>query len=192
MRRALLALVLLVAGCTPLAVAEVPTLAAPASSSTTSTSAAPAPAPPPPPADPCWDFHALEAGKGTPERQAWHNSLRVDGQAPDYVRYWVACQVEGDGGPTWNRAWAGSPLSRDRRWSTKEYECIRGLLDGEHGGKAWDTDHRNGEGINLPQAKPVSKLAGLDVRGQVRWMVDYVNGRYGSPFRTPHPCRAGY
>lgn len=142
--------------------------------------------------DPCYDFHDLERGQGAPDRQAWHNSLRTDGGEPDYLRYWVACQVEGDGGPTWNPAYSHSVARADRRWSTDEYECARGLLYGEHGGLPWNTDHHNGEGVNIPQAKPVSKVSWLDQRGQLRWFVDYVNGVDGGPFHTPHPCHAGY
>lgn len=189
MRRALLLLTIaLVGACAPAVAQVAPASFAPASTSTSSTTTTTtAPAPPP---DPCHDFHALHAGRGAPERQHWFNHLRTDGAEPDYVRYYVACQPEGDGGRFWHPDYGTT--RDDRRWSTAEYHCIRGLLDGEHGGQAWDTWHRHQPGVNLPQAMPYSKIAGLTVRETVAWMVDYVNGRYGGPFRTPRPCRAGY
>lgn len=132
--------------------------------------------------DPCWDYDALVAGRGDPVRQDWYNHLRTDGGEPDYVRYYMACKP-------------------GVRYDTRQYECARGLLSGEHGGQAWDTNHPPpDDGINGPQAKPKSKTAAAgpdwpwNARTQFVWMLrDYMPATYHANFfTTPRPCRAGY
>lgn len=125
--------------------------------------------------DPCFDYDALEAGTAAPERQDLFNHLLP----ADYMRWRGACRYGMDGA---------------------EWSCLRDKIQHESGWYEQRIGPRGPAGVTygIPQAYPGEKMAdhGADWRTngrvQVRWLLDYIENRYGSEWNTPRPCRAGY
>ena len=71
-------------------------------------------------------------------------------------------------------------------WSAGQWSCLDALWQHESGWSATATNYSSGA-YGIPQSLPASKLAaaGSDWRTdpltQVRWGVDYIAERYGSP-----------
>lgn len=86
-----------------------------------------------------------------------------------------------------NRATASSPRGYARSaLSAGQFSCLNALAIRESGWNVYATNPSSGA-YGIPQALPGSKMAsaGSDWRTngvtQVKWMISYVNARYGSP-----------
>lgn len=125
--------------------------------------------------DPCFDYDKLEEGHAAPDRQDRFNHLLP----ADYMRWRGACRYGMDGA---------------------EWSCLRDKIQHESGWYEQRIGPRGPAGVTygIPQAYPGDKMAdhGADWRTngrvQVRWLLDYIEQRYGSEWNTPRPCRAGY
>lgn len=125
--------------------------------------------------DACHDYWNLEAGKAEPVRQHRFNYLTP----AEYARWRGACMYGMDGA---------------------EYQCLYSKINEESG---WYelADGPNGPAGNtwgIPQAYPGEKMRSFgddwrtNGRVQVRWMLQYIEDRYGSLWNDSDPCSAGY
>lgn len=133
--------------------------------------------------NPCFDYDALEAGTADPVRQDHFNHLLP----ADYLRWRGACAHDANGRLLYNMDGA-------------EWDCLRRKINAESGWYEQRVGPRGPAGVTygIPQAYPGEKMAShgpdwrTNGRVQVRWLLDYIEGRYGSEWNTPRPCRAGY
>jgi hypothetical protein len=71
-------------------------------------------------------------------------------------------------------------------WSSSEFSCLDALWEHESGWNVYAENPSSGA-YGIPQAVPGSRMAsaGPDWRSsavtQIRWGLDYISGRYGSP-----------
>ena len=116
---------------------------------------------PAPPPEHCADYPNMETGAGHPTNQDWFNHLDAAG----YARVRMACVY---------------------LWDGAQYEALDRIVMAE---SRWNHFAYNptSSAYGVPQACPGSKMstAGADwrtnPRTQVRWMLQYVRDRYGTP-----------
>lgn len=127
--------------------------------------------------------HKLKCAAGAGHRKAMKSRWRSLKRA--YFQHRSRMRSLRCGDPECNRRLAAA-IARGQGYGSGEIECLHALGDHE---SDWDEEATNessgAEGI--PQALPGSKLgeaigSGWRVAaGQIRWMLDYVRERYGSP-----------
>jgi resuscitation-promoting factor RpfB len=79
----------------------------------------------------------------------------------------------------------GRQLAADHGWAAAQFTCLDSLWTNESG---WQMHAQNSSGAyGIPQALPGTRMstAGSDWRNsastQIRWGLDYIDARYGSP-----------
>jgi hypothetical protein len=127
--------------------------------------------------------HKLKCAAGPGHRKAMKRRWRKAKRS--YLRHAARIRAQRCGEPECNRRLAEA-IAGERGYGPGEIECLHVLGDHE---SDWDETATNptsgAEGI--PQALPGSKLgdaigSGWRVAaGQIRWMLDYLRERYGSP-----------
>lgn len=117
----------------------------------------------------------------SPRAERWARAHRKKLLAARRLRLSVYC-----GSPGCNRRLAF--YLGARRWGAGGANCL--VWIGDHEGSGWRTTTWNTGGsgaYGIPQALPGAKMSshGRDwatsARTQIRWMMDYVDGRYGGP-----------
>lgn len=123
--------------------------------------------PPPPPPSHCEDYWNAEAGRAHPVNQHEFNYLDAAG----YARRKMAC---------------------DERylWGGEEFDALHRIVMAE---SKWNhfADNPTSSAYGIPQACPGSKMGDASAMGgadwrtnprtQVRWMLEYIKRRYGTP-----------
>ncbi len=66
------------------------------------------------------------------------------------------------------------------KWGEDHWESFDAIITRESG---WNPNARNASSgaCGLPQALPCAKMGGMEVDTQIRWVIRYIEGRYGSP-----------
>lgn len=86
----------------------------------------------------------------------------------------------------------GRQMAAERGWTGHNWEALDALWNRESG---WNPNARNRSSgaCGIPQALPCSKIPDRSVAGQIRWGLDYIQGRYGSPAAAwGHSQRVGW
>ena len=80
----------------------------------------------------------------------------------------------------------GRLLAADRGWGDSEFSCLDSLWTKESGWR-WNADNAASDAYGIPQALPGSKMASVgsdwatNPITQIKWGLNYIAGRYGTP-----------
>ena len=81
---------------------------------------------------------------------------------------------------------AGRLLAADRGWGDSQFGCLDSLWTKESGWR-WNADNAGSDAYGIPQALPGSKMASVgsdwatNPITQIKWGLNYIAGRYGTP-----------
>jgi hypothetical protein len=80
----------------------------------------------------------------------------------------------------------GRLLAADRGWGTNQFDCLNSLWTKESGWR-WNAQNPSSDAYGIPQALPGSKMASVGTGWatnpvtQIKWGLNYIAGRYGTP-----------
>jgi hypothetical protein len=80
----------------------------------------------------------------------------------------------------------GRLLAADRDWGDSQFSCLDSLWAKESGWR-WNADNAASDAYGIPQALPGSKMASVgsdwatNPITQIKWGLNYIAGRYGTP-----------
>ena len=86
----------------------------------------------------------------------------------------------------------GQQMAAERGWTGHNWQALDALWQRESG---WNPNARNRSSgaCGIPQALPCSRIPDHSVAGQIRWGLDYIQGRYGTPDSAwSHSQRGGW
>lgn len=101
----------------------------------------------------------------------------------------VVVDYDGDGThatPEQARAIARKMIASYKDWGDGDYDALVWLWNKESGWQ-WNATNPSSGAYGIPQALPASKLASAgddwkdDAATQIKWGLNYIAGRYGSP-----------
>jgi len=80
----------------------------------------------------------------------------------------------------------GRLLAADRGWGDSQFSCLNSLWNKESGWR-WNADNPSSDAYGIPQALPGSKMSSVgsdwatNPVTQIKWGLNYISGRYGTP-----------
>ena len=80
----------------------------------------------------------------------------------------------------------GRLLVADRGWGDEQFDCLESLWTKESGWR-WNADNPTSDAYGIPQSLPGSKMASIgsdwatNPVTQIKWGLDYISARYGTP-----------